>query len=305
LLAVLTLALGIGANTAIFQLVDALRLRLLPVKSPEQLALIQLADRKGWRGSQTRPFPTLTNRQWEYFRDHQAVFSGVLAWSATTFGLGTDPRPIRGLFVSGDFFRVLDVEPVLCRVVTAEEEERRGCGLPGAVVSYAFWQRELGGSASAIGKKITLNLQSVEIIGVTAPGFSGLEVGRSFDVAVPICSQRSLWSEGNWLDQGTVWWLAVMGRVPSGQPIESVDARLRDFSPALFEATLPANYPPENVKDYLKMTLRATPRSGGVSDLRGPYNDPLTLLLATTGLVLLIACANLANLILARASART
>jgi hypothetical protein len=130
------------------------------------------------------------------------------------------PAPHQRSVRQRGFFRVLGVEPVLCRVVTAEEE-RRGCGLPGAVVSYAFWQRELEGSASAIGKKITLNLQSVEIIGVTAPGFSGLEVGRSFDVAVPICSQRSLWSEGNWLDQGTVWWLAVMGRVPSGQPIES------------------------------------------------------------------------------------
>lgn len=302
-IAVLTIALGIGANTAIFQLVDAVRLRMLPVKDPEQLALVELAGRKGWRGSQATPFPTLTNRQWEHFRDHQSTFSGVLAWSATTLGLGADPRPIRGLFVSGDFFRMLGVEPLLGRVFVAAEDHR-GCGLPGAVVSYPFWQRELGGEAAVIGKKITLNLQAVEIVGVTPAGFSGIEVGRSFDVAVPICSQSSLWSEGNWLDQGTVWWLTVIGRLPPNQPIESVNAQLRQSSPGLFEATLPANYPPENIKDYLKFTLRATPGGAGVSDLRGRYNDPLLLLLATTGLVLLIACANLANLILARASTR-
>jgi predicted permease len=245
----------------------------------------------------------LTNRQWENFRDHQTIFYGVLAWSATTFGVGADPHPIRGLFISGDFFRVLGVPPLLGRVFTAQED-RRGCGLPGAVVSYPFWQRQLGGETSVISKKITLNFHALEIVGVTEAGFSGLEVGRSFDVAVPICSQQSLWDEGSWLDQGTVWWLAVMGRVPSNQRIESVNARLRDSSPMLFAETLPSNYPPDNVHHYLNMTLRATPGGGGVSDLRAPYNDPLFLLLATTGLVLLLACANLANLILARTSAR-
>jgi predicted permease len=303
LVVVLTLALGIGANTAIFQLLNALRLRLLPVKGPEQLALIQFADREGWRGTQTRPFPTLTNPQWEYFRDHQTIFSGVIAWSASWFSFGAEPRPIRGLFVSGDFFRVLGVPPVVGRVFTAEED-RRGCGLPGAVVSYAFWKRELGGEPTVIGKKITLNFQVVEIVGVSESEFSGLEFGRGFDVAVPICSQQSLWKEGSWLDQGTVWWLTVMGRVPSSQRIESANARLRESSPAVFAATLPANYPRENVKDYLKMKLQATPGGAGVSDLRPAYNDPLLLLLATTCLVLLLACANLANLILARTSAR-
>jgi hypothetical protein len=194
--ALLTLALGIGANTAIFQLADAIRLRSLPVKDPHQLVLVQLADRKGWRGSQTKSWPTLTNPQWEYFRHHQDVFSAALAWSSNTLGLGTDPRPVRGLFVSGDFFRVLGVAPQLGRFLTAEEDHR-GCGLPGVVLSHAFWQNEFAGDDAIIGRKITLNQHSVEVIGVVGPQFTGLEVGRGFDVAVPICSQAALWNAGN------------------------------------------------------------------------------------------------------------
>jgi hypothetical protein len=216
LVAVLTLALGIGANTALFQLLDAIRLRSLPVKDPQQLALIQLADRKDWRGNQAKAWPTLTNPQWEYFRDHQDIFSGALAWFSNMLGLGTDPRPVRGLFVSGDFFRVLGVAPQVGRVFTAAED-RRGCGVPGAVLSHAFWQSEFAGDVAILGRKIILNQQPVEVVGVTGPEFTGLEVGTGFDVAVPICSQAALWKAGNWLEEGAVWWLTVMGRNATGQ----------------------------------------------------------------------------------------
>ncbi len=303
--AVVSLALGIGANTAIFQLIDAVRLRTIPVKDPQQLALVQLADRTGWRGSQATPNPALTNHLWERFRDSQDVFSGVLAWGDNNFNLasGGEARLARGLFVSGDFFRVLGVQPVLGRVFTAADD-RRGCGLPGAVVSYAFWQREFAGSPSAVGSRITLNYQPGEVIGITPASFSGLEVGRAFDVAVPICSQATLWSEGNWLDAGTVWWLTVMGRLQPGGTLEKTNARLRTLSPGIFEATLPSNYPAVNVRDYLHFKLAAVPAATGVSTLRSQYGDPLTVLWITSGLVLLIACANLANLMLARGTAR-
>jgi len=305
LVAVGTLALGIGANTAIFQLLDAVRLRTLPVSNSAQLATVQLADRIGWRGSQASPYPALTNPIWEQFRDTQQAFSGVLAWSSNGFNLspGGEARVARGLFVSGNFFHVLGVEPLMGRVFSAADD-RRGCGLPGAVISYAFWQRELGGDASAIGRKLTLNMHPVEVIGVTPAGFSGLEVGHTYDVAVPICSQAVLWNEGNWLNEGTVWWLNVMGRLRPGQTLQQANAQLQAASAALFRSTLPANYPPINVKDYLKFKLAAVAAGNGVSELRMDYEDPLLLLLATSGLVLLIACANLANLILARATAR-
>jgi putative ABC transport system permease protein len=303
--AVLSLALGIGANTAIFQLLDAVRLRTIPVRDPEQLALVQLADRTGWRGSQETGYPALTNSIWEKFRDTQAAFSGVLAFGNNEFNLaaGGESRPAHGLFVSGDFFRVLGVVPLKGRVFAAADD-RRGCGLPGAVISYSFWQREFGGDASIIGRKLTLNYQPVDVIGVTPEGFFGLEIGHSYDVAVPICSQQILWNEGNWLDAGTVWWLTVMGRLKPGASLKEANAGLRVSSPAVFEATLPANYPAANVKDYLKFKLAASPAGNGVSWLRAQYEDPLLLLLATAGLVLLIACANLANLMLARATAR-
>ena len=303
--AVLTLALGIGANTAIFQLLDAVRLRTVPVKDPQGLALVQLADRTGWRGSQATWYPALTNPIWERFRDSQDAFSGALAWANNGFDLspGGEARLAQGLFVSGDFFRVLGVQPLMGRLFTAGDD-RRGCGLPGAVISYQFWQRELGGNGSVVGSKLTLNYHPVEVIGVTPAGFFGLEIGSSYDVAVPICSQAVLWSEGNWLDAGTVWWLTVMGRLKPAGTLEQANAQLRVSSRGIFQATLPPNYPAANVKDYLKFKLEAVPAGSGVSWLRSRYGDPLLLLLVTAGLVLLIACANLANLLLARATIR-
>src|SRR5580658_344204 len=305
IVAILSLALGIGANTAIFQLIDAVRLRSLPVKEPSQLVTVQLADKTGIRGHQITGYSILTNAIWEKLRDNQDIFSGVAAWDSNNFGLtpGGEVRLAQGLFVSGDFFRVLGVQPLMGRVFTAADD-RRGCGLLGAVISYAFWQRELGGDPSAVGRKLTLNDHPTEIIGVTPPGFFGLEVGRSYDVAVPICSQAVLWSEGQWLDKGTVWWLNVVGRLKPGATLEQANAQLAVISPRIFQATLPSNYPAENVKDYLKFKLTTIPAGNGVSLLRGQYSDALSLLLGTAFLVLLIACANLANLMLARATAR-
>jgi predicted permease len=281
------------------------RLRALPIEDPQSLALVELADRTGWRGSQATPYPALTNPLWERFRDRQDAFAGVLAWGNNDFDLGADgdTRRAHGLFVSGDFFRVLGVRALVGRTFRAADD-RRGCGLPRAVVSHAFWQRELGGDPRAVGRTITVGHQPVEVIGVTPPGFTGLEVGRSYDVAVPICSQEALWTEGNWLDEGTVWWLTVAGRLRPGSTIETAREHLRALSAGVFESTLPPDYPAANVKDYLAFSLTAVPASNGVSRLRGRYADPLLLLLATSGIVLLITCANLANLMLARAAAR-
>jgi len=170
--AIITLSLGTGANTAIFQLLDAVRLRTLPVQDSSSLVSVQLADRTGWRGNQATPYPALTNPLWERFRDTQDMFSGVLAWGNNMFNLspGGEVHLARGLFVSGDFFRVMGVQPLMGRVFTAADDHR-GCGLSGAVISYAFWQRELGGDVSAVGRKLTLNFQPVEVIGVTPAGF--------------------------------------------------------------------------------------------------------------------------------------
>ena len=203
--------------------------------------------------------------------------------------------------MSGDFFRLLGVRPIQGRVFTAEDD-RRGCGLPGAVISYGFWQQEFGGGP-ALGRKLMLNDKPVEVIGITPANFFGVDVGRSFDVAVPVCSQPFLETK-NKLDLSTQWWLSVIGRLDPSWPFKRVAAHLGAASPAIFAATLRPDYPVESVKDYLAMKLTAEPSAAGVSMLREQYSDPLRFLLGISGLVLLITCANLASLMLARTSAR-
>jgi putative ABC transport system permease protein len=301
--AVLTLALGIGANTAIFQLIDAVRLRALPVKAPQELAEVRMANMKGARGGFARS-PSVTNPIWEQIREQQQAFSGIFAWGTDSVNLapGGEVRSARVLYVSGDFFNTLGVQPALGRAFKATDDQR-GCGEPGLVISHEFWQREYGGDADVIGRKLTLADHSFEIIGVAPASFFGMEVGRSFDLALPICAVELVRGNNNFLS-GIMWWLTVTGRLKPGWSLEQANAEMQAISPGLFEAALPANYPPVSVKDYLGSELIAVPAGSGASQLREKYEQALWLLLAIAGLVLLIACANLANLLLARASAR-
>ena len=303
--AVLSLALGIGANTAIFQLLNALRLKTLPVTAPQELAEVRIEDMTGARGSFSSRYNAVTNPIWEQIRERQQGFSGLFAWGTGGFNLaqGGEVRPVKALWVSGDFFNALGVEPVLGRVFTATDDQR-GCSAPGVVISHSFWQREYGGEKSVIGRKLTLADHPFEVIGVTPASFFGLEVGRSFDVALPICAEAIISGKNSALDSGTNWWLMVTGRLKPGWSLKQASANLQAISPGLFETTLPANYPPVSVKNYLGLKLEAVAAAPGYSVLRENYERPLWLLLAIAGLVLLIACANLANLLLARASAR-
>src|SRR5919199_3080187 len=146
--AVLTLALGVGANTAIFQLIDAVRLRSLPVRDPQELVGVKLADTTAARGNWQSDYPILTNAIWEQVRDRQEAFSGVFAWGPDTLNLsrGGEARFARAMWVSGDFFKVLGVRAERGRVLTPEDDQK-GCGSPVAVLSHAFWKREFGGDA--------------------------------------------------------------------------------------------------------------------------------------------------------------
>ena len=301
--AIATLALGIGANTAIFELLDAVLLQSLPVKNPQELAEVRVVDIDKARGSYSSAYPAVTNPMWERLREDHQGFSGIAAWANTGFSRdsGGDARFARGLWVSGDFFRVLGVRPIQGRVFKAEDD-RLGCGLPGAVISYSFWQQEYGGGP-ALGRKLMLNDKPVEVIGVTPASFFGLDVGQNFDVALPVCSQPFLETKSR-LDSSTQWWLSVIGRRDSSWPVERVAAHLAAVSPAIFAETLRPDYPVESIKDYLAMKLTAAPSAAGVSMLRETYSDPLRILLGISGLVLLITCANLASLMLARTSAR-
>ncbi|HXJ96350.1 MAG TPA: ABC transporter permease [Terriglobia bacterium] len=304
--ALLSLALGIGANAAIFQLLDAVRLRMLPVSHPQELAEVRLTNPNGRLGSFYNWHPMLTHAIWEQIRDHDEPFSAVSATAPDTFNLAPrgEVHLVPGIWVSGTFFNVLGVQPILGRTFTAADDHR-GCGPgPGAVVSYAFWQRELGGDPSAIGRKLTIDYQPVEVLGVTPASFFGVDVGHSFDVALPICSQPVLGGEDNYLDTRYDWWLTVMGRLKPGWTLDKATAYLGSISPGVFEATQPPGYDAENIRKYLAFKLAAYPGGSGISSLRRGASNPLLLLLGITGLVLFIACANLANLMLARASAR-
>ena len=304
--ALLSLALGIGANTAIFQLLDSVRLRMLPVSNPQELTEVQLTNKHGRMGSFYNWHSMLTNAQWEQIRDRHEAFSGAFAWAPDTFNLAPrgEVHLVPGIWVSGDFFNVLGVQPILGRAFTTGDD-KRGCGAgPGVVVSYAFWQRELGGEANPIGRKLTIDYRPLEVIGVMPASFFGLDVGHSFDLALPICSQPVLGGEDNYLDTRYDWWLTVMGRLKPSWTLEKATAYLGSISPGIFQATLPPGYDSDHIKKYLAFKLAAYPAGSGVSQLRQDASSPLGLLLAITGLVLLIACANLANLMLARASAR-
>lgn len=303
---VLTLAIGIGANTAIFELLNAVLLRSLPVQDPQELAEIRNVVRKPRTGNFDGRRAELTNPMWERIRDRQEGFSSVAAWFSSDLNLSVtgEARLAKNiLWVSGDFFKVLGVRPLLGRIFNAADDQR-GCGAPGAVLSYAFWQREFGGDPKLVGRTITLNRRPFEILGVTPQSFFGVEVGRQYDLAIPLCADELVHPEDKRLDRLDGWWLAAIGRLKPGWTIERATAQLTAISPSLYQETLHPGYDPESTKNYLALRLGAVPASNGVSGLRTAYSTPLWLLLAATGVLLLIACANLANLMLARASVR-
>lgn len=305
-IAILTLALGTGANTAIFHLLDVVKLRALPVAEPQQLVEIRVDDHgHGRTGRFMSRYPRLTNPLWEHIRNEQQGFSSVMAWSPTRWNLaeGGEVRRAQGIWVSGNFFEMLGVRAQAGRVLS-NADDTRGCAAPGAVLSDSFWQREFAADRSAVGRTIVLDGHRFDIIGIAQRGFFGVDVGRSFDVALPICAEPILLGAQSALDQRDGWFLSSFGRLKPGWTPERANAQLSAISPGIFQATLPARYGAEDAKDYLAFRLAAFAAPEGVSALRRAYETPLWLLLGATGLVLLIACANLANLMLARATAR-
>jgi putative ABC transport system permease protein len=305
LVVILSLALGTGANTAIFQLLDAIRLRSLPVVAPEELVQLRVDDMTHARGNWMRD-EALTNPLWERIRGERQAFSGLFAWADELLEVSQNgqSRKIAALWVSGDFFRVLGVRAQLGRLFTSADDYR-GCGLrAGVVISDGFWRREFGGDPSIVGRQVSLGADRADVVGVAAQQFSGLEVGKTFDIAMPLCAEPAWHGENTRLDSGTFWWLTVMARRKPGVSLEQAAALMQTRSAAIFEASLPAGYPPESVKPFLAMRLATVPAVNGLSHVRAQYSKPLVLLLAITAFVLLIACTNIAHLMLARSSAR-
>jgi putative ABC transport system permease protein len=305
-IAVLSLALGIGANTAIFELVNAVRLRSLPVEKPEDLAYVRFQKGSVRSGNFSTRSSMFTYALWQQIHAEHDSFEDSMAWSATRFNLapGGEKRWAEGLYVSSNFFRVLGVQPILGRGPEAAGDQP-GCASPGAIISYGFWQRQFAGDPDVLQRSVTLDGRPFPVLGVTPPSFFGVEVGNRYDVALPLCADQLMASDGKGRMSDTrEWWLSVMGRLRPGWTVERTGVRFRTLSPVIMQAGLPVSYRPEDAKTFLKNKLEVVPGETGVSGLRREYEQPLWLLLATTGLVLLIACANLANLLLARASVR-
>ncbi|HET9948650.1 MAG TPA: ABC transporter permease [Longimicrobiales bacterium] len=295
LVAVLSLGLGIGANTAVFSLIDAVLLRSLPVERPEELVKLTMGEPGN---------DVFTNPQWEQVRDRQDVFSGVFAFSGESWDLATGgaARRIRGEWVSGGFFPTLGVRPALGRLL-GPRDDVRGCPAV-AVLGHGFWEREYGGDPGAVGRTVSLDGHPFEVVGVAEPAFFGVEVGRAVDVYAPLCAEAIVRGKDSFLDRRSTWFLQLIGRPRPGASLAQARTRLAAMAPAVFSATVPADWKPGTQREYLKRTLSAEPAGQGVSPLRPRYRHALAVLMVVVGLVLLNACANVANLLLARATAR-
>lgn len=293
LVVLLTLALGIGANATFFSILNTLVFKPLPVTEPDRLVVVD--------GEWTNPV-------WEQVRDRHAEFAeGVFAWGWAWDGFDVSDGGLKervdGAYVSGDLFRVLGVRTIRGRTLTVDDDRRNGESAV-AVISHRLWQERFGADEDVIGRSLLVNRVPVTIVGVAEPSFFGLDVGRSFDVMLPFALKPAIERNPQALDRRTAWWVSMGARLAPGQSLESAEAGLRAIQPAVREATLPEEFPPEALDDYMSQPLTLRPASTGVSALRSQYEDALTAVMVIAGLVLLIACANIANLLLARATAR-
>jgi putative ABC transport system permease protein len=300
---VLTLALGIGANTAIFSILNGLLLRTLPVHEPERL--VNVTDSVLNDAGETRVrawgYPA-----WEQIRQRSHLFESATAWSFVRFNLasGGETQFVEGMWADGGFFEMLHVHAMLGRTFSPADDQRGGGpDGPVTVISFPYWQRQFGGAADVIGRAINLNGVPFTIIGVTPPGFFGLEVGRSFDLAVPLRTEALIRGRDSVLDSASTNFLTILARLKRGQSIETAAAELRGVQPEIREATLgPWS---KDVSDrYLTSPFTVVHAATGYSNLRSSYERPVLILAVAVALVLLIGCVNVANLLLARAHGR-
>jgi predicted permease len=300
--AILSLALGIGANTAIFTLIDYIMLRMLPVRAPEQLVVLARNPDK--------PVTSFNYPDYRYFRDNNKSYSGVIATgegSATALAVPDEPgaaQVIPTARVSGNYFEVLGVGAAVGRLFTADDNVTEG-GHPVVILSYDLWQRRFAGSPRVVGRKVTLNGVPFTVVGVTARGFHGIAVGNHSELYVPIMMMSTLNPPANGWNTRHWWWLNIMARLKPGVSLQTASAELNVLQQQILKAD-PEYKPP---KAYEKRDPRAElmtvlPGSTGWSYFRTQFSKPLTVLMYVVGLVLLIACANVANLLLARAAGR-
>jgi putative ABC transport system permease protein len=302
LAAILSLAIGIGANTAMFSLVDGVILRPLPVERPEQLMSVSSAAHVD--GSFRAMW---TYNVWNQIRTMPPLFAGAAAWGfmRLNLGRGGEANFVEGMYTNGAFFSTLGVPAMIGRVYN-DRDDQRGGGPDGAVavISYQFWRRHFNSDAGVIGRTVTLERVPFKIIGVTGPGFFGPEVGRAFDIAAPLGAEPLIRGRETRLDLASFPWLSIIVRLKPDQTPDAAVAGLRGVQRAILEATVPPKDRPEARQRYLTQSFALVPASHGESGLRRTYARPLLIILVVVALMLLIACVNVANLMLARGAAR-
>jgi putative ABC transport system permease protein len=285
LVAIGTLALGIGANTAMFSIFSSLILRPLPVRDPGSLALLT-------NGSWSYPI-------WQVIRARETeLFDSAFAWSNQRFDLSSSGQtdPVDGAYVSGRFFDVLGVTAIRGRMITPADDGGAAPDGPVAVISHRIWRQRFAGASDIAGRRLTVQRVPFTIVGVMPPGFFGPDVGRMTDVMLPFAAEPLIKVQESWLSDRGSSWLQIIARLKPGQDLERANAALRSMQPQIVESST------RSVQRSEPLTL--APAATGNSSLRRRFETPLFAMVVAVGLVLLVACANIAGLLLARALAR-
>ena len=306
--AVLTLALGIGANTAIFTLLDQVLLRLLPVKDPQQLVLLTMKGRhygSNWGGN------AISHPMFRDFREHNEVFSDMFCRfpNSASLSFGQQAERVQVELVSGTYFSTLGVVPAMGRLLTPADDIVPS-GHPFVVLNYNFWKTRFAGDPQIVGKTLILNNYKMTVVGVSQAGFDGVELGFSPKIFIPIMMQAQV-NVGNPVDmlkERRNRWVNAFGRLKPGMSQQQAKAALQPFMHSMLEMEVQQKEFSRASKydrdEFLKCWIDVLPGSQGRSYTRRQLSTPLWVLMATTGAVLLIACANLANLMLVRGSSR-
>ena len=303
--AVLSLALGIGANTAIFTLTDQILLRSLPVKNPQELVMLSAV---GQHYGSNQGMNRISYPMYQDFRTRNTVFSGMFCYREANLSFVYHGRTerISGELVSGNYFPVLGVQAILGRVFTAKDDLFQGAH-PVAVLSYGFWRSRFAGDPGVINSKVIINGYPFTIIGVSQPGFSSIDPASAPQVRVPVSMAGKLTTYLE-LNERRSRWVTAFGRLKPGVSVAQAKAGIQPLFHQIIRDEVKmaafAKASPSMKKAFLQMSMNVLPAANGRSYLRRQFSAPLVVLMATVSLVLLIACANVANLLLARAAAR-
>ncbi|HEV8204157.1 MAG TPA: ABC transporter permease [Pyrinomonadaceae bacterium] len=312
-IAVLTLALGIGANTAIFTLVNAVMLKSLPVQKPEELVLFTDATNEGTSledSPRTGQWQRFSYASYEYFRDHNQSFQEIAALRS-----GESPLSVRqtdaqanaaaranGHLVTGNYFSVLGVHAARGRVLTPEDDKQGAS--PAAVISHRYWEQQLNSDPSVVGKSFIINGTNFTVVGITPPEFFGVRVRRPPDFWLPLSFHEQIELRPSYLTNKEAYWLTLVARLKTGVTMEQAQAAVNLALRQHLTEQAGSELTAERQKGIQNTYVTLAEGQGGISGLRRNYSKPLHMLMAIVGMVLLIACANVGSLLLSRAASR-